>query len=321
MNPKLRRRASEYGNTFSRQDAVESGYTVSQIRERLRNGQWISLRRGLYAEWVDRAGSPPWERKAAEHRLAVHAAVRALAGSGVVISHQSAVALHGLPTWGLDLDLVHVTRTDRSHGRTLAKTSHHVGELPIRAVTTTDGLPTTTIARAVVEASCSAGYEAAVALCDGALQSGRVTKADLTEELNQMVGWPGTGTALAAVAFADGRSESVGESRLRVLMDNHGLPEPELQVQFSANDFVARVDFYFRQYEVVVEFDGMIKYRDEAVDSVVREKQREDRLRSTGVLVVQVTWDDLNHPHRLTRRILQAFAWSEAAAKRRVSPL
>ncbi|WP_020391039.1 type IV toxin-antitoxin system AbiEi family antitoxin domain-containing protein [Kribbella catacumbae] len=311
MNPKLRRRASEYGDTFNRQDAVECGYTVSQIRERLRDGRWISVRRGFYAELVDRAGSPPWERQAAEHRLAVHAAARALAGSPVVISHQSAAVLHGLPTWGLDLDRVHVTRTDRGHGRILARTSHHVGELPARAVTTTEGLPTTTIARSVVDASCSAGYEVAVALCDGALQSGRVTKAQLSEELGQMVGWPGTCTAQAAVAFADGRSESVGESRLRVLMDTHGLPEPELQVQFSARDFVARVDFYFRQFEVIVEFDGLIKYRDDAVDAVVREKHREDRLRSAGVLVVRVTWDDLNHPDRLIHRIRQAFALSE----------
>ncbi len=290
---------------------MECGYTASQVRERLRDGRWISLRRGFYAESADRTGSPPWERGAADHRLAVHAAARALAGSPVVISHQSAVVLHGLPTWGLDLGRVHVTRTDRGHGRIIAGTNHHVGALPDPAVTTTDGLPTTTIARSVIETSCSTQYEAAVALCDAALQRGLVTKAELSEVLDQMVSWPGTGTALAAVAFADGRSESVGESRLRVLMDTHGLPEPELQVQFSADDFAARVDFYFRQYGVIVEFDGLIKYRDDAVDAVVREKHREDRLRSAGVLVVRVTWDDLNHPHRLVHRIRQSFALSE----------
>ncbi|MFI5710784.1 hypothetical protein [Kribbella sp. NPDC051620] len=195
-----------------------------------------------------------------------------------------------------------------------------MGELPAGVVTTTEGLPTTTVARSVVEAACSAGYEAAVALCDSALHSGRVTKADLRAILDQMKAWPRTGTALAAVAFADGLSESVGESRLRVLMETHGLPEPELQVQFGAADLVARVDFYFRRYGVVVEFDGMIKYRAEGLDAVVREKYREDRLRSAGLLVVRVTWDDLSRPNRLVDRIRQAFAWSETADERRVSP-
>jgi very-short-patch-repair endonuclease len=321
MNPKLRRRASEYGNTFTRQDALESGYTASQIRERLRSGQWVSLRRGLYTEWVDRTGGLPWESTAAEHRLAVHAAARALAGSAVVVSHQSAVVLHGLPTWGLDLDQVHVTRTDRAKGRILAGTRHHVGALPSTAMTTTEGLTTTTVARAVIEAACATQYEAAVVLCDAALQERRVTKAELQNALDFMTGWPGSGTARAALAFADRRSESVGESRLRVLMDTYGLPTPELQAQFctGTGDVVARVDFLFRQQRVVVEFDGLVKYRDQAVDVVLQEKRREDQLRAAGFLVVRVDWGDLDHPERLVRRIRQAFALAEDATKRRLN--
>jgi hypothetical protein len=322
MNPKLRRRAAQYGGTFSRQDALDCGYTASQIRERRRTGQWTMLRRGFYAEWTDQDDQPPWEREAERHKLAVHAATRALAGSSLVVSHQSAVVLHGLPTWGLDLRLVHVTRLDRANGRILAGTSHHVGSLPASAVTTAQGLRTTTVARSVVEAACATQYEAAVALCDSALRNGGVTKAELQAELACMSGWPGTGTALAAVAFADHRSESVGESRLRVLLDNYGLPTPELQVPFGPNagEVVARVDFFFRQYQVVVEFDGLIKYREDAVRAVLREKHREDRLRSAGVLVVRVSWDDLDDPDRLIGRIRLAFAQADRAAERQVSP-
>ncbi len=315
MNLKLRRRASQYGDTFTRQDALECGYAVSQVDERLRSGRWISLRRGLYAEAVDRADKPPWEISAAEHRLAVHAAARALAGSSVVISHQSAVVLHALPAWGLELHHVHVTRTDRAKGRILARTSHHAGTLPSDATTTVEGLSTTTVARAVIEAACTSPYEAAVVLCDGALQQGRVTRAELEYELERVRGWPGSCTALAAVAFADQQSESVGESRLRALMDTYGLPAPELQVTFRIEDGVARVDFLFRQQRVIVEFDGLVKYRDQSVDVVVREKRREDQLRAAGYLVVRVDWRDLDHPERVVRRIRQAFALSARAMK------
>ncbi|WP_232828144.1 DUF559 domain-containing protein [Kribbella monticola] len=238
----------------------------------------------------------------------------------VVISHQSAVVLHGLPTWGMDLRRVHVTRTDRAKGRIVAGTCHHVGALPSAAVTTTEGLTSTTVARAVIEAACATQFEAAVVLCDSALQQERVTKAELDDVLSFMSGWPGTGTARAAVQFADQRSESVGESRLRVLMDTYGLPEPELQTRFSidSGNVVARVDFFFRQHRVIVEFDGLIKYRDQAVDVVLREKRREDQLRSAGYLVVRVDWKDLDHPERLIHRIRRAFAMAADASTRRV---
>jgi very-short-patch-repair endonuclease len=120
------------------------------------------------------------------------------------------------------------------------------------------------------------------------------------------------------LAFADHRSESVGESRLRVLMDTHGLPAPELQVEFGTGvgEVLARVDFLFRQHRVVVEFDGLVKYREDAVDVVLREKRREDQVRAAGYLVVRVDWDDLEHPELLVRRIRQAFALAEKATKR-----
>ena len=104
-------------------------------------------------------------------------------------------------------------------------------------------------------------------------------------------------------------------------MDTYGLPAPDLQVPFGpgAENVVARVDFFFPQYRVVVEFDGLVKYRADAVEAVVREKRREDRLRSTGVLVVRVSWDDLAHPERVVHRIRQAFAHAERAVQGGVS--
>jgi very-short-patch-repair endonuclease len=315
MNAKLRQLAARRGGAFSRRDAFQSGYTSSQIRDRLRGGRWMTVRRGFYAATPDWADKPPWERSAIAHKLAIHAASRALAGSAVVISHQSATILHGLTGWGLDLSHVHVTRRDKGQGRLLGGTKHHVGELFPGDVVEVGDLTVTAVARAIIETACFAPYDAAVALCDDALHHRLVTKVDLQAVLDRLRGWPGTGRASTVVAFADGLSESVGESRLRVLMDNYGLPTPELQVRFGSRDGQVRVDFFFRQHNVVVEFDGLIKYRSDAVMAVVQEKAREDRLRARGVLVVRVTWDDLEHPELLIRRIRDAFAQAESAKK------
>ena len=250
------------------------------------------------------------------HRLAVHAVVRAFDAGPVVASHQSALVMHGLPTWGLDLSHVHVTRLDRRNGRVAAGVCHHQGHgLVDENLAEVEGVTLTGVARAVVEAACASAYESAVVVMDAALNRELTTVEELAKTLNGIRGWPGSGTAREALAFADGRAESVGESRLRVIVDNYGLPTPALQTRFSTSSgqVVARVDFYFRDQAVIVEFDGRIKYRGNAPDVVLREKEREDRLRAGGVIVVRVTWDDLDHPERLVRRIRQAFARAERA--------
>ena len=80
---------------FSRTEALASGYTDSQLRERMRKGEWIMLRRGYYAAAPKDDGLPPWASEDLRHRLEIRAAVRALQKSPVVVSHQSAALLHG----------------------------------------------------------------------------------------------------------------------------------------------------------------------------------------------------------------------------------
>ena len=121
------------------------------------------------------------------------------------------------------------------------------------------------------------------------------------------------------MSFADGRSESPGESLTRIALVEALLPLPELQVEFRRGDgsLVARPDFTYREQRTVVEFDGMRKYRsdvpegDDAGEVVWREKKREDALRELfGVEVVRVTWADLHDRRReeLGRRVRAAFA-------------
>ncbi len=309
VNPKLSVRVASQHGVFSHRDAIECGYTESQIRVRLRRGTWTRLRRGYYAVTPDLGSLPPWESGLALHRLGVLATVRALDASQVAVSHQSAVAMFGLPVWGVDLDTVHVTERRRRTGRLQNKVRHHVGVLDDGAVVTVDGIQLTHPARALCELACTTSYETAVVAMDAALRQQMVTPDALRAAVAAIERWPGSATARAAAAFADGRSESVGESRLRVLMDNAGLPTPSLQSRFLRGDtVVARVDFYFPPQRVVVEFDGMLKYRESAAEVVLAEKAREDALREIGLIVVRVIWDELDTPKLVAHRIRQAFA-------------
>jgi very-short-patch-repair endonuclease len=73
------------------------------------------------------------------------------------------------------------------------------------------------------------------------------------------------------------------------------------------------VDFLWRDWKVVGEFDGKLKYGrelregEDPGEAVFREKIREDRLRELGYIVVRWVWDDLRQPERLAARIRRAF--------------
>ena len=111
--------------------------------------------------------------------------------------------------------------------------------------------------------------------------------------------------------FADGRSESPGESMTRVIMDQLGLPAPHLQVSiFAPNQkFIGRTDLGYPELGVLLEFDGFVKYskllkdNEHSVDVVVREKDRENLIRGMGYLVIRIVWADLHKPARLAERI------------------
>jgi hypothetical protein len=118
--------------------------------------------------------------------------------------------------------------------------------------------------------------------------------------------WVGVGAAGRAVALSDGRAESPLETRGRLALAAAGLPVPELQVELhSSRGFVARVDAWFDDAAVALEFDGRVKYlepRDgrDPGEVLWREKRREDEVRALGVRFVRIAQEDLALQRRST---------------------
>jgi len=300
--------ADRQGGAFSRGQASDCGYTPDQIRDRLEDGRWERIRYGQYAETVELSHLAPWDQQGVRHQRLVHAVMNSMRPGTVAVSHQSALALHGTPLWGVDLAEVQLNRLDRHRGGRIAGVRHHRGKLTAADLTVVNGLTVTTLPRALLEMACTSSFEAAVISADAARRDYPISVDDLQRLLEVTEFWPGSATARAAWQFSDPMSESVGESRLRVLMHNHGLPAPVLQAAFAdADGFVGRVDFYFADEQTVVEFDGLLKYAGGTSDSLIREKLREDRIRDTGLMVVRWVWGDLDRPLVLRRRIEKAF--------------
>lgn len=154
-------------------------------------------------------------------------------------------------------------------------------------------------------ADLAISYELRVSVpaLDAAMQIG-LTSRELTGEVEQRNAVHGRRRALTAIELADPASGSPGESIGRVALDELGAPRPVLQQEFrDAAGLIGRVDFWYPEQGIVLEFDGRAKYLDPALraagstaaDVVVAEKRREDRLR--------------RHPDV---RALGRFGWREA---------
>lgn len=186
----------------------------------VRDGELCPLRPGAYL-----TGSPP-DDAAARHLLLVHAAVAAL-GPGAVVSHASAAIVHGLPVWGLPLDVVHVTRARRrSGGRRGSRVHVHSAPLEPDEIVVVGGIVVTSVARTLVDLARQVPFEPAVVTADGALHRHLVDRRALDEVLARRPRWPGLPGARRALAFADARSPDPGESRSRVAIARAGLPAP-----------------------------------------------------------------------------------------------
>jgi hypothetical protein len=177
--------------------------------------------------------------------------------------------------------------------------------------------------RTTIDVACMGGFERGVVVADAALRQLGGDKDVLLRRLDRMRSWRGAREAGRIVEFADGLSESVGESRNRVVFERAGLPRPQLQVVIIdrvTGLIVARVDFLFEEEWTIGEFDGRVKYLGVAVDGLTaeevvwREKRREDALRELGYEMARSVWAELREPAVIVDRYKRCFA---RAAKRR----
>lgn len=292
------------GSTLTSAAALGIGVSARELRRLVRTGELVRVGHGAYVEGSAlRAASPE------EAHLLRARAILADAPPGVVLSHHSAALVWGLPLVGKPPEHVHLMRVGAGSRRATSRYTIH-GRAPGASFTTRQSLPVVEASHAWCGVARTLGLEQAVVAGDGALHQDLMSLSRAAQAVQPASRAPGHGVAAAALTLVDGRSESAGESRCRLLLHHLGY-DVELQVEIVARDlrFVARVDFRLRGEMVLIEFDGLIKYGrpgergDRA--ALVAEKQREDRLRALGYEVVRLTWDDLAHPERV-RKLIEA---------------
>jgi hypothetical protein len=293
---------------IARGEVLAAGLDDRFIRCQLRTRRWTRIRKGAYLFTSSWQELDPEERHRRLARAVLHSH-----GDRVVLSKVSGLLMHpGIDCWDVDLSRVHVTRRDSRAGSVERDVVHHEGPIADDDIVEIDGLLVSTESRCAVETIALAPLEAGLVVADSVLHRGRVDHDRLWEELARMQRWRGSRRADVVLRLADGRSESVGESRSRYLFWSQGLPKPDLQVKIrdAGGSLVGVVDLGWLAHGTLYEFDGRVKYGrlvkpgQQPSDVLFAEKRREDAIReATGCSIVRATWADLSQPRELAMRV------------------
>lgn len=300
-----------------RADVLGRGIDADDIKRRLARHEWQVVRRGVYA----RTSAVDALTAMQLHRLRIEATAPQL-GEHCVVSHMSAACLHGIELVRLPGRAVQVTNPIARSGHRRRVLQTYCAKVDVDEITKVDGIRVTTVARTIIDIARTCGFEQGVVAADHALHNGCVTPDELVASAARASRRSGIRTAHQVIAFAESETESVGESRSRVLMAREGLPAPEVQFRLldRSGFLVARSDFRWREFNTVGEFDGAEKYGrwlgpgQRPGDAVFQEKLREDRIREHGFNVVRWTWDELDDPHALAGKIRRALARGRSLA-------
>jgi hypothetical protein len=291
----------------ARADVLEVGLDDRFIRRQLSSGAWTRVRKGAYCyahTWKD---LDDLERHRRLARAVLHSH-----GDAVALSKVSGLlARTGCDAWGVDLTRVHVIRRDTRSGSIERDVVHHEGKISDDDIEVVDGLLVMKESRCVIETIAAAGVEPGLVVADSALRAARVDGEVLATAFDELRPCRGSRTVDLVLRLADGRAESVGESRARYLYWSQGLPRPELQFRVFDDDarLVGTTDLAWPGQRLLFEFDGRIKYGrllepgQQPGDVVFKEKLREDALRrATGWAMERATWADLSRPLETARR-------------------
>jgi hypothetical protein len=249
IDARIARLATRQAGTFSRAQALAVGMTDSSMLRRIRSQRWIVVHPGVYLL----AGVP------ASWHTEVWAALLA-AGPLATVTHETAVRLHGSPHTAprpITLTVPH-----GAHPRVRGAIVHQIDDLRLGQVGTTDDLPVSRPARAVVEVAATLGRRRLGLVLDDLVFDRRTTVDEVGVVLAQ-VARPGKPGVTALAAALDDRSASAvpGDSELeRALFSalvGAGLPMPQPQRALpGVGGVTGLVDAAYPDCRLVLEADG-----------------------------------------------------------------
>jgi very-short-patch-repair endonuclease len=282
----------QYG-VVTRAQLLDLGLSSKEIDYRVAVGRLRVIHQGIYAVGHDRL--------APEGRWL--AAVFA-GGDDAVLSHRSAARLWGLLAYDGKIEVTTPKNRRRRPGVRFIRSSVESFDRAIHR-----SIPVTTVARTLFDL--------------GAVDERRVPKAfeqadvlDLLEvsELQRLVdrhprrpGSRAIRSVLARAADWRGVTRSELEQRFRALVEEAGLPTPELNRPIDLGAIVIEADAVWADARLIVELDGYAYHRTAA--AFERDRERDRAAVAAGWRVIRITWQQLaTDPRGVVRDLRRALS-------------
>ena len=208
--------------------------------------------------------------------------------------------------WGVDafqpweLDMVPPLDTYVLRGRTRIRRPEAAGgerDLSAEDVVTVGGIEVTTPLRTSLDLATGLSRNQALAVMESFARMHGVGKTQLRALLPRYRGRRGVVQARELIPLVDPRTESTGESFVKLAIHDAGLPQPQPQHWVSAGGAAAyRLDLAYPRLKICIEYDGEeFHSSDEAKE---KDRRRRNWLREHGWVVIVVTKDDLRGARR-----------------------
>lgn len=253
-------------------------------------GELVSVVRGVYAPTALWRGLAPWDRYLAR----IHATL--LVRPGLVLSHESAAAIWGMPVLG-DPVVVHALGGQNSTSRLHAGLRMHT-TIGARDVVDLGGFAAVAPSDCAVDLARARHVVVGLIAADAALRLDAAASIEsLVERNEQRPSSRGRRIARWPLRRARAEAESTLESASRAIIELLGYEEPELQTEWTGPAATDRTDFWWPGSGVAGEADGDLKYDGRFGDPgplLRARRERDHRLRSRGIRsVVHWGWSDL----------------------------
>jgi hypothetical protein len=263
------------------------------VDRRVSAGEWEAVDHAVYRD----AATP------ANWRQRLMAAC--LAGPAVA-SHRSAAALWGFVDCKEDIVEVTALRHRRRHSSDVVW--HESRLLNPPDVTELDGIPLTRPLRTVLDLGVVADVDRLEELLDDGLRRGWFSVASVSRRWEELGGLlrPGGRRVRAVLDRKESGERPVGsilETRFRQLLSRAGLLKPVSQYEvYDGEALVARVDFAYPEFGVVIEVDGEERHTGRSPRK--HDARRDRRLIALGFYPLRFYWDDVqNNPEAVGRDV------------------
>ena len=269
---------------FTYQEAVDVGVS----RRRLRHRSLIMPSRGL---------RQPWQSDGTELPRQVRPVTLVTEFSAA--SHATAFTLWSFPGFlpGADDPIIHISRPDTMAIPRRTGVRGHRGQFFGDEIVALDGLLVTSRTRTWLDCARKMSIDELTVVADHLLRIPRpefegrtephATLAELEDMLDRHKGTPGIRKARLALEQARVGADSAPETRLRLALENAGLPEPKLNAPTELHAGVVRQpDLSYPEHKVAVEYDGEPHSE---VAQIVRDIAREEDFARAGWTLVRIS--------------------------------